>query len=142
MAQANRLPAPKGGFNLTMRLYAPKSDALIGKWSPAPLVTDLTLQNRVPVQSTDRYGNLPLGAVIRTDERYGNDPIIQGPRGWHYWNRLQNPKESKDPRLWGGRVPTYFIGQIKTPPGNRLTLRGQFPSSLQFKPKYRRTEHV
>jgi hypothetical protein len=32
--QANWLPAPKGGFNLTMRLYAPKSDALIGKWNP------------------------------------------------------------------------------------------------------------
>jgi hypothetical protein len=32
--EANWLPTPKGGFNLTMRLYAPKSDALIGKWNP------------------------------------------------------------------------------------------------------------
>ena len=32
--EANWLPAPGGGFNLTMRLYAPKSDALIGKWNP------------------------------------------------------------------------------------------------------------
>ncbi|MBV8212666.1 MAG: DUF1254 domain-containing protein [Verrucomicrobia bacterium] len=35
--EANWLPAPKGSFNLTMRLYAPKPDALTGKWSPPPV---------------------------------------------------------------------------------------------------------
>ena len=33
--EANWLPAPKGTFNLTMRLYAPKSEALTGKMEPA-----------------------------------------------------------------------------------------------------------
>jgi hypothetical protein len=35
--EVNWLPAPKGAFNLTMRLYAPKSEALTGKWSPPPI---------------------------------------------------------------------------------------------------------
>jgi hypothetical protein len=35
--EANWLPAPKGPFNLTMRLYAPKANALTGKWNPPPV---------------------------------------------------------------------------------------------------------
>lgn len=36
--EANWLPAPKGAFNLCMRLYGPKSDALTGKWNPPPVM--------------------------------------------------------------------------------------------------------
>jgi Glutamine amidotransferase class-I len=35
---ASFIGAPKGPYNLTMRLYAPKSDALTGRWNPPPVV--------------------------------------------------------------------------------------------------------
>jgi hypothetical protein len=34
---ANWLPAPKTAFNVLLRMYAPKSEALTGKWSPPPV---------------------------------------------------------------------------------------------------------
>ena len=36
--EANWLPAPKGPFNVCMRLYGPKTEALTGRWNPPPVV--------------------------------------------------------------------------------------------------------
>jgi len=38
--ESNWLPAPKGPFTLTMRLYAPRADALTGKWNPPAVARD------------------------------------------------------------------------------------------------------
>jgi hypothetical protein len=46
--EANWLPAPKGSFNLTMRLYGPKSDALTGKWNPPPITNVRGNSNLMP----------------------------------------------------------------------------------------------
>ena len=35
--ESNWLPAPKGPFNVVMRLYAPRAEALTGKWEPPPV---------------------------------------------------------------------------------------------------------
>jgi hypothetical protein len=35
--EGNWLPAPEGAFNLTLRMYWPKEEALAGKWVPPPV---------------------------------------------------------------------------------------------------------
>ena len=34
---SNWLPAPKGSFNLVLRVYWPKPDVLAGRWTPPPI---------------------------------------------------------------------------------------------------------
>jgi hypothetical protein len=58
-------------------------------------IDPFSLKLRAPAKSLERFGDLPLGAVIRIDDRYGSDRLFQGPRGWDYWNRLENPRPSQ-----------------------------------------------
>jgi len=68
--------------------------ALADSW-----IDPFTLALRAPAKSFERLGDLPLGAVIRTDERYGGDRLFQGPRGWDYWSRLEYAKPDQNPNL-------------------------------------------
>lgn len=108
--------------------------AIIATMTAPVLAQDpFTLEKRVTVKSTDRYGDLPLGAVVRTDERYNKPGLFLGPRGWDYWNRLQNPESYQNPNLWPDKRPTYFVGQMVMPAGSSLTIRGRFPHARYFK---------
>lgn len=87
---------------------------------------------RIEPQSPVRFGDRSLESAIRTDERYGHDGLFQGPRGWCYWNYLENPQPIQNPNLWPDMKSTYFIGRFAMPPGASLTLRGKFPYARFF----------
>ena len=109
--------------------------AMIATLTGSTLAQDaFTLANRAKAGGyTERLGDVPLGGVIRTDERYNKDSLFQGPRGWAYWNLLQNPKEYQNPNLWPDKRPTYFFGQLVMPAGSALTIHGRFPCARYFK---------
>ncbi|QDU79074.1 hypothetical protein Pla110_07780 [Polystyrenella longa] len=87
---------------------------------------------RSSASNVSLHAEKSLGNVIRTDERYGHDPLFQGPRGWVYWNFLERPKPIQNPNLWPDMQSTYFIGRLSMPAGSTLYLRGQFPYARFF----------
>ena len=91
-----------------------------------------TLANRSRAGRVERDGDVPLGAIIRTDERYNRDGLFYGPRGWDYWNLLQNPQPYQDPNLWPDKRPTYFFGRLVMPAGSSLTIHARFPHARYF----------
>jgi hypothetical protein len=90
------------------------------------------LAHRTMAKSFERFGDLPLGAVIRTDERYGPSELFQ-PRGWDYWNRLESPRPIQDPNLWPDKRPTYMNAVLEMPAGSSIMLHGKFPHARYCK---------
>jgi hypothetical protein len=139
------------------RLYVNRSTALTTALTLAIAVTAVTmaassvaeerwvdpfiLAQRAPAKSFERFGDLPLAAVIRTDERYGADHLFQGPRGWDYWNRLENPSPTQDPNLWPDKRPSYILGQMVMPTGSSITVRSKFPHARYFNMSLYKFEH-
>ena len=131
--EPNWLPAPDGPIFLVMRLYWPKEEALDGSWNPPPVVPVGIVSKKTSLHERHlRYGDKSLENIVRTDERYGHDGLFQGPRGWVYWNNLENPSPIQNPNLWPDTQSTYFIGRFALPPGCSLTLPMKFPRSRYF----------
>jgi hypothetical protein len=119
-------------FTAALRALILMVVAILGPMAPAVAQDSFTRARRATAQHIDRYGDLSLGAVIRTDERY-NHGLFKGPRGWAYWNYLENPKPYQNPNLWPDKRPTYFFGNLAMPAGSSLTIRGRFPYARYFK---------
>ena len=96
-------------------------------FSQGSYVDPFTLKNRVAGEALAREGDVSVGAVIRTDERYNKGGLFSGPRGWAYWNYLADPKGYQNPNLWPDKRPTYFFGEMAIPASAELTVHGRFP---------------
>ena len=87
-------------------------------------VDPYTLANRAEGNAVARIGDVPVTVSIRTDERYNNRGLFSGPRGWAYWNYLEDPKGYQNPNLWPDKRPTYLFGEMTLPAGAELTIKG------------------
>jgi hypothetical protein len=72
-------------------------------------VDSFTLTNRSRTGHAERDGDVPSGAIIRTDERYNRDSLFYGPRGWDYWNLLQNPQALSGSEPLAGQAADLFL---------------------------------
>lgn len=79
------------------------------------------------LQSELRFGNKSAEVIVRTDERYGSDGLFQGPRGWSFWNGLEDARPIQNPNFWPDFQSTYFLFQMELPAGSVLTQRFEFP---------------
>jgi hypothetical protein len=70
--EVNWLPAPKGPFNLTMRLYSPKSEALTGKWNPPPITQIQGISGSMP----DHANSGHLGFYASGEPRRGATTFV------------------------------------------------------------------
>ena len=133
--ESNWLPAPNGPIFMVMRIYSPKTEQPSvlppgqGTWKPPGIVPIANLN----AQKAKRIGDKSQEVAIRTDDRYGSDPFFNGPRGYPYWNYLENPKPIQNPNLWPDTQSTYFLSRINLPAGATLTFRGEYPRARYFK---------
>jgi hypothetical protein len=88
------------------------------------MATTYELANRAEAKNAKRYGDVPLGAVIRGDERYNRPGLFNGPRGWDYWNRLEGPGAYQNPNLWPDKRPTYFWARMGWGPADSPSAEG------------------
>ena len=98
----------------------------------ARLTTTTQAPNRDAANAATRIGDVPVTVSIRTDERYNKPGLFSGPRGWAYWNYLEEPKGYQNPNLWPDKRPTYLFGEMTLPAGAELTIKGWYPHARFF----------
>jgi hypothetical protein len=139
--ESNWLPAPNGPIYMVMRIYWPKTEAPSvlppgkGTWKPPGIVpiANLRAERAERAERAKRVGDKSLENTIRTDDRYGSDPLFHGPRGYPYWNYLEYPKPIQNPNLWPDTQSTYFLARMNLPAGATLTFKGEYPRARYFK---------
>lgn len=133
--ESNWLPAPNGPIFMVMRIYWPRTEPPSvlppgsGTWKPPAIVPAGNLH----AVGAQRIGDKSAETAIRTDDRYGSDPMFNGPRGFPYWSFLESPRPIQNPNLWPDTQSTYFLSQLNMPAGSSLTFRGEFPRARYFK---------
>lgn len=118
--------------NLARSLAAALAAVFVTQALPALAQSRAAGATRPAAFAADRFGTLPLEAVIRTDERYGRDGLFQGPRGWNYWTRLDDPQPIQNPNLWPDSKSTYFLARVAMPAGSSLTFHLKYPHARYF----------
>ena len=79
-----------------------------------------------------RPGNKSFENVVRTDERYGHDGLLLGPRGRDYGALLEHPKLYQIANLYPDQNSSYWLATIQLPPGGTLIFRGRYPYARYF----------
>jgi hypothetical protein len=79
-----------------------------------------------------RPGSKTPEVVLKTDELYGNDPLLLGPRGRDYGMMLPNPKPYQHANLYPDPNSSYWFGVLEMPEGSVLTFKGRYPHARYF----------
>jgi hypothetical protein len=99
-----------------------------------------TIEKRAASRSVDRYGDVPLGAVIQTDERY-NTNVVPGSARLGLLEPAAGPQTLSGPEPLARQTGDVSFGQMALPAGTSPTIHSRFPYARYFKFNFYKFEH-